>query len=85
MYFNNSSNEQGNQDLPEKNISEKNVSGEDLATQLGWSKQYLNNISCGRFRQKNIRNMEEERKKKRKKETAQQSMAKEAAICIFVS
>jgi transcriptional regulator with XRE-family HTH domain len=40
--------EKRNKDRPQKSIDEKNMSEAELATRLGWSKQYLNRISCGR-------------------------------------
>lgn len=44
----NYNNEQGNKDRTEEGINEKNMSEAELAIRLGWSKQYLNRISCGR-------------------------------------
>ena len=40
--------EKRNKNRPQKSIDEKNMSEAELATRLGWSKQYLNRISCGR-------------------------------------
>ena len=40
--------EKRNKDRPQKSFEGKNMSEKELATRLGWSKQYLNRISCGR-------------------------------------
>lgn len=40
--------EQGNKNRPETCHAEKNVSETELARRIGWTKQYLNSISCGR-------------------------------------